>query len=114
MKRLFAIILITIGHATVTLILFLRHFGMGMSRFEAPTPITSQERVLGGIVEVLMWPVFAPLTHWGGKWANNLFPGLLGYIPFLLNSLVWALVVVWFWRKIRGETPTMLTCSVSD
>jgi len=104
MKRQLPIILITIGHATLTCLLFLQSFRMGMSRFDSGATAMSGERLLSGVVEIMMWPLITPIMHWQPKWFYRVFPGLLGYIPLLLNSLIWAFVIVWLWRRIQRKT----------
>jgi hypothetical protein len=103
MKRQISIILITIGHATLTWLLFLQSFRMGMSRFDSGVPIALGERVLNGAVAIMMWPFITPLLLWWPNRLNHLFSGLLGYIPLLLNSLIWALVIMWFWSKSKTQ-----------
>jgi hypothetical protein len=104
MKRQFPTILITIGHATLTCLLFLQSFRMGLSRFDSGAPAMPGERVLNGVVEIMMLPLLTPLQHWRPELLNHLFPGLFGYIPLLLNSMIWAIVIVRLWRKIQGST----------
>jgi len=110
MKRLLPTLLITLCHALLTWLLFLQAFRLGMSRFDAGAPTTLTERSISAAAEIMMWPLCAPLLRWQPKTLNHLFPGLLGYIPLLLNSLLWALVIVWFWRiilaKKNGGGPT--------
>ena len=77
---------------------------MGMARFDTGnTALSASEKIIHWLGEILMWPLFAPLTRWGGRWLTHLFSGLLGYIPLLLNSLIWALVITWLWRRIREK-----------
>ena len=103
MKRQMPIILITIGHAALTMIMFLQSFRMGMSRFDSGATVALGERVLNGAVTIMMWPLITPLLLWRPNRLNQIFSGLLGYIPLLLNSLVWALVIMWFWRKSKVQ-----------
>ena len=104
MKRRLATILITIGHASLTMFLLLKSFSMGMARFDTgDTTQSVSEQIMHGLGEILMWPLFAPLTRWGGRWLTHLFSGLLAYIPLLLNSLIWALVITWIWKRITRK-----------
>ena len=105
MKRGLAILLITIGHALLTVYLILQSFSMVMTRFDiGDTTRSASEKIINGLGEILMWPLFSPLTRWCGRWGTNLFSGLLGYIPILLNSLIWALVITWLWKRIRDKS----------
>ena len=110
MKRQIPIILITIGHATLTWLLFLQSFRMGMPRFDSGAPIALGERVLSGAVTIMMWSFITPLVLWWPNQLNHLFSGLLGIIPLLLNSLVWALVIIWIWSKSKTEQQ-LRTCN---
>ena len=77
---------------------------MGMARFDTGDITSSaSEKIIHGLGEFLMWPLFAPLIKWGSRLVTRLFPGLLVYIPLLLNSLIWALVITWLWRRIRRK-----------
>jgi hypothetical protein len=107
-KRIIALLLLTLGHAVLSFGLFLISFSHSLSRFDMraaePKIATAGERALEVVVEILLWPLFAPLTQFGGRWVNAVFPGLLGYIPLLLNSFVWALGILFLWRLVRGRS----------
>ena len=105
MKRGLAILLITLGHAFLTVYLILQSFSMVMTRIDiGDTTRSASEKIINGLGEILMWPLFAPLTRWCGRWVTNLFSGLLCCIPILLNSLIWALVVTWLWNRIQDKS----------
>jgi len=101
MKKLLAIILIAIGHAVLTFVLFLHSFMLGSSQLDTGVPATVGEQFLGVVVEILMWPLLAPLVDWGGKYVIRIFPGFLGYIPCFINSLLWGIIIVWIWCKLK-------------
>ncbi len=103
MKRFLPVLLITLCHASVTFLLFLQAFGMGMARFDTGAPSTLLERVISAAATVLMYPLITPILQWRLGWLNSLFPGLFGYIPFVLNSLIWALVLTYLLRRIKGR-----------
>lgn len=92
---------LTLGHAALSFVLFIASFGSTMSRFDTGQAASAGERLLETVAEILLWPIFAPLAHWGGRSVNALFPGVLGYVPLLLNSLLWALAIVLLWRRMR-------------
>jgi len=104
MKRQLPTFLITICHAMLTWLFFMLSFRMGMSRLDSGPPGMPGEHVLSRAAEIMMWPLITPLLHWQPKLFYRAFPGLLGYIPLLLNSLIWALVIMWLWRRIQGST----------
>ena len=104
MKRGLAILLITLGHAFLTVYLILQSYSMVMTRIDIEDATRSaSEMIINGLGEILMWPLFAPLTRWCGRWVTNLFSGPLGYISILLNSFIWALVITWLWNRIRDK-----------
>ena len=100
-KRIAGILTITLIHAGVSWFLFLESFGVGMRNFDTGGFPTMGERILSGVVEILFWPLFAPLTHWAGKWTSTTFPGLWGYIPLFCNSLIWGTVLWFIVERIR-------------
>jgi hypothetical protein len=74
-----------------------------MARFDTGEPASALEQVLEALAATLMFPVVTAvlkvdrLADW--------FPGRTGYLPFILNSCLWALCLVhlagWV-RRIRG------------
>lgn len=104
MKRLVAILALTFTHLSLYMLCFLRSFSLGMARFDAGEVARSlPEQIYHGLAVVLAWPLYAPLFKWGTPWAVRLFPGALAYIPMLLNSYIWALVITWLWRWFREK-----------
>ena len=80
-------------HAAASWALLLSAFSMGMSRLDTGEPKSLLETALETSSNVLLNPVFMAVTT--SARLGPLFPGLLGYLPLLLNSLVWA-VFIWF------------------
>jgi len=105
-----AVTLLTIVHFGLTFVLFLMDFSVGMSQFDTGDDPTIIENALHVAATVMMWPIFEPMAKWGGHFVAQLFPGVLGYIPMLTNSLVWGLAV-WLilgramWRRKRSTEP---------
>jgi hypothetical protein len=70
-----------------------------MARFDSGADPSSSERFLEGLSAVLNFPVFAaairlePAAQW--------FPGLLGYVPLFVNSVLWAVALLYIAKKIR-------------
>jgi len=75
-----------------------------MNRFDAGELPSLGERILNIISTILLWPIFYPLARWGGKEFQNIFHGVFGYIPLVINSFVWALFVYWIYVKIKIKT----------
>ena len=90
-SRRFLLIFVPL-HAAASWALFLSAFSVGMSRFDTGGPKSFLETALEASSNVLLNPVFVPVTS--SARLRPFFPGLLGYVPLLLNSLVWA-VLVW-------------------
>lgn len=97
---------VTLGHAALSFVLLIASFGAGMGRFDTGETATAGQRILDRVAEILLWPLFAPLAQWGGPTVNALLPGVLGYIPLLLNSLLWALAIVFVWRRLLPNRAT--------
>ena len=76
-------------HGGLTMLLFLLSFSHGMSRFETGAQPAFWANVLQFVATFLTWPILYPLSKWGGPFFTQAFPGLLGYVPLLLNSLTW-------------------------
>ena len=74
-----------------------------MRRFDTIQDSSLGEKIIDIISTILLWPIFYPLTKWGGKFTHNIFHGLWGYIPLILNSFIWALVIYWGLEKIKNK-----------
>ena len=85
------IILIAIAHFIVSRVLFIWSFGLGMARFDTGQPASARERTAEGASNVLDFPIRLIVD----QLPPDLMPGLIGYIPFVVNSLIWGLVI-WF------------------
>ena len=85
------IILIALVHFFISRALFIWSFGLSMARFDMGKPATALEWFAEGVSNVLDFPIALLINQLPPAW----FPGLVGYIPFVINSVVWGLVV-WF------------------
>lgn len=88
-------------HAIISFGLFLHVFSAGMSRFDTGELPSLGEKVLSIFSTIMLSPIFYPLSIWGGKTFHNIFHGILGYIPLLLNSFIWALAIYWIIKKVK-------------
>jgi hypothetical protein len=75
--------------ATVAVVM--KRFIMGMSRFDSGGPATSLENTLGTAQRILLFPVGSVGVY---HWFQLLFHGILGWLPIVFNSLLWAAVIV--------------------
>lgn len=90
MRRIFAVLTLTLLHAGLSFGVFLLAFGAGMARFDHGGTPSPGERLLDGAVAVL----YFPLGRLAAEFPGNPFPGLWGYLPLLLNGALWAAVLV--------------------
>jgi cadmium resistance protein CadD (predicted permease) len=88
-----------ISQAIITGVLVLSLFSRGMQRFDSGAAPTLVDHLLEVTSRVFSFPLF---------WAAQLlprqfFPGLLGWVPVVLNGLLWGSFVVFLWRRRRTK-----------
>ena len=87
-------------HATLSVGVFLMCFSQSMARLDTGESAKVFEHLACGVAAVLLSPIGTLIVRW--KFASTLFPGLLGYLPVLANSLLWAVagrVLILGWRR---------------
>jgi hypothetical protein len=104
MKKSIFIPIVTILHALLTAGTMLLLFSIGMRRFDTGDSQGVDEKVLEILFNILSLPIYYLIVNWTPKSAHSIFPGLLGYIPLILNSLLWSiglwcLYALWKRRK---------------
>jgi hypothetical protein len=82
-----------IVHAGTSVALFLCDLSLGMARFDSDLPPSGFERFVSIASTVLTSPVFTAATRCDRL--AVLFPGLLGWLPLVANSALWAVVSWW-------------------
>jgi hypothetical protein len=82
-----------IAHSCLSVGLSLLAFINGMDRFDSGLPPTFLEKVVETLSDVLRSPLFKLAMK--SRLLGELFSGLLGYIPFVANSVLWAFLVWW-------------------
>jgi hypothetical protein len=105
MKKALILIAITLIHLGISFGLFLLDFSRSMRRFDMCTLPSAGDRMLHIISVILLYPVFYPLSVGGGPTFHKIFGGLLGYIPLIINSFIWAVVIYWIISKIKSGPP---------
>src|SRR5262245_16636601 len=80
-------------HASLSVWLAAIAFTQGMDRFESGLPATFGEKTIELVSGILLSPVFKLATK--SRLLRDLFPGLLGYLPMLANSVLWAFLTWW-------------------
>jgi hypothetical protein len=103
MRTRTVVVIVALAHSALSVGLFMLVSGAGMARFDTGAPSSNAEWVLEIIVAILHAPV-ATLAF--ESVPIGWLPGLWGYLPLLLNSLIWALVLVWIARLLgRFRSP---------
>ena len=101
-RRIKGIVGITAVHAVLTVGLFVVGFAMSMGRFERGGDPSPLEALALALAEILRWPLCEPLVRWGVRWVHTVFAGVLGWVPFLVNSAVWGTVLWMAWELRQG------------
>ena len=92
MKRILIILALAVVHFALSFAFFLLSFAGGMSRFDGAHESSILDRVVDGIAYVLLFPLVQFAVRAGGGWMT----GALGYVPFVLNSLLWSTSIYFF------------------
>jgi len=95
-RRIPTIVGVAVLHFALTVFLFISSFHIVMDPGDPPA--TTYQTIAAPVAHVLMWPVFVPLC--AHTPVGRLFPGLLGYIPMFINSLVWAIPLVLIFERL--------------
>jgi hypothetical protein len=82
-----------IVHAGTSLALFFRDFSLEMARLDSGLPPSGVDRLVSSASIVLLSPVFTAATR--SDRIAVFFPGLLGWLPLVANSALWAVVSWW-------------------
>ena len=91
-------IAVTVVHLIASIVLFLMAFNSSMARFETGAEPGTLEALVTGLSRVLLFP---------GLYITDLlfppsaFPGLIGWIPFALNSIAWGCAIAWLIMRRR-------------
>jgi hypothetical protein len=70
-----------------------------MDRFDSGLPPTSADKAVEALSDFLLSPVFKLMTR--SILFGELFSGLLGYLPLLANSVLWAFLAWWLLVSVR-------------
>jgi len=101
-RRTISIAAMTVSHAVVTILLTITLLNASPDAIDDPE---NRIHTILKVQQVLLWPVFRPFMILDSRWFHDYFAGFMGIVPFLLNSLSWAitLLILWEWiqHKIR-------------
>jgi hypothetical protein len=92
-------VVVTAIHFLTSIVLLFYVFGMGMARFDSGAPEGAAESVMQWAFAILSFPFLTLL----GRLPVARFPGLWGYVPFVLNASVWGLAAVAVRRRLRAR-----------
>ena len=82
---------LAILHFVATVVVVMKRFTMGMTRFDSAEPTAALEGALGTAQRVILFPVGSVgIYQWFQGWLN----GVLGWLPIVLNSMLWAAVIL--------------------
>ena len=94
-----AIALVTLAHAAVCLGLLYTAAVVALARIDTGSPPTVAERVLGLVTTILWYPVAGPIMS--AQWVRP--SGPWAYLLLVLNSLLWASLIVLAVRAARAR-----------
>ncbi len=100
MKKFFLYLSVIFVHAAVSVNIFLWSFKLEMQRFDSGETETQFEIFLSFVSNVLFFPI-VHLSHMAPK---GIFSGLVGYIPVLLNSFLWAYLLIFIYKKLNAKS----------
>ena len=89
MKKILIVLALAAFHFALSFAFFQLSFAGAMGRFDAARESSILERVVDGIAYLLLFPLVQLAVRAGGGWMT----GALGYVPFILNSLLWATMI---------------------
>ncbi len=96
MSRRSVILLLATLHLVATVALTLATINLRMDRFDTGAPPMRTERTIEACGQVLRFPIVM------AAFASKLrFPGLTGYLPFILNSLLWGVAASGLFLGLR-------------
>ena len=89
-------------HLITSIVLLLYIFGTGMARFDSGARAGAAESVAEWVFAILAFPLLSVLE----RMPVARFPGLWGYVPFLLNAGVWGVAAVVLRWRLRRARPS--------
>jgi|SRR5690606_35102355 hypothetical protein len=90
-------LLLAVGHFVLTVMVLLVGLSITMAAFEGEGSGFGAAALLG-VFRVLIFPI---ATFTGDLVMGQGFP--LEHMPLVLNSMLWAAVGVWVWRRVSGR-----------
>ena len=100
MKRSEVIFSLAIVHFTASALLFLLAIGDSSARWDAGTGPSIGSKLINGAAAVTMFPVVTAAFALPG----TLLPGLVGWLPFVVNSVLWAFIAYYSAQYLRRRS----------
>ena len=97
MKTALVVIGVALLHFVISFMVFIATFGDSMRRFDTGESATVPMRFLALVSEVLHFPIVKVFEWLPLRWETT----AAQYFPFVANSLLWGLSIVWVGRKLR-------------
>lgn len=99
MARSGAFLSLALAHASLSIYALLHAFSAGMARFDTGQAPSIFEKLTDAFVLVMFFPLVHLCQHAPKGW----FSGLWGYLPILLNSALWAWVMIHAYDWLRAR-----------
>lgn len=99
LKRPLTIALLALAHFGASLACTLARFNSAVYLYATGASPSIGDVLLDRCQKLLQFPL-VPVAQWAPP---DAFPGLFGWIPFAMNSLLWACAIVWVgqWSRER-------------
>ncbi len=96
MKSVILVVAIATLHFFVGLWLFTKSFSHAFSVFDTGRELTLIERINYYLVEILFFPIVSLVEATNYEGTNI----IAQYLPFILNSVLWGILIAFSWNKI--------------
>ncbi len=96
MKSIILVFVISILHFFVGIWLSIRSFGHVFSVFDSGKDLTFMEKINYWVVEILFFPIVTLFEKSNYEGASSLGQ----YIPFILNSFLWGVFIVFTYKLL--------------
>jgi hypothetical protein len=91
--------LFALGHSAISVWLFLRSFTLGMARLDSGASPTVTQNLTDRLSHILLSPLFMFVAR--SELGTALLPGLLGWLPLVANSALWAVATWWLLQLLK-------------
>ena len=96
MRSVIVAVVVATLHFIVSLWLFAKSFGYVFTAFDTGRELTLIERINYFLVEILFFPIVTIFEATNYEGTNT----ITQYLPFILNSVLWGIFIVFVWSII--------------